>query len=239
MRRASLALAAAAALLATGCETTQEKSAEIGRKLGHATAATGTLRAGAANREVRVLRSVLVAAAGQSAVAVELSNTGSSAQVAFPVLIAVHDAHGKTVYRNDTEGIEPSLQSLALLPGHKTEWWVDNEVAGVAPTSVSVAVGASKAAASPTTPLIETSGVSASASFPGPHVSATVSNRSAIAQTQLAVYGVILSGSRVVGAGRAIVAALGAHASVSVVIPVLGSVDGHTISVTAAPEQLH
>ena len=87
--------------------------------------------------------------------------------------------------------------------------------------------------------MIATSAVSASASFPGPHVSATVSNRSAIAQRQLAVYAVILHGNSVVGAGRAIVTVLGAHASASVVIPVIGSVDGRTISLTAAPEQLH
>ena len=238
MRRAAAALAVAAALLATGCETTQELSARIGRSLGHQSAAAATLNLGAVNHRVRVLRSVLVRAAGQSAVAVELSNPGASAQAAFPVLIAVRDAEGKTVYRNDAGGIEPSLQHFALLPEHSTEWWVDNEVLAAAPTSVNVAVGASAAAVPSKTPVIATSAVSASASFPGPHVSATVSNRSAIAQRQLAVYAVILHGNSVVGAGRAIVTALGAHASASVVIPVIGSVDGRTISVTAAPEQL-
>ncbi|HLW95397.1 MAG TPA: hypothetical protein VKS25_08480 [Solirubrobacteraceae bacterium] len=241
MRRASLALAAAAALLASGCETTQEQSAKIGRALGHQSAATGTLRVGGANRSVRVLRSVLVGAAGQSAVAVELSNTGARPQASFPILIAVRDAHGKTVYRNDTEGIEPSLQSLSLLPAHASEWWVDNEVLGGAPKSVSVSVGASsgRVAVGGPPPLITTRALSASASFPGPHVSATVSNRSAVAQRQLALYAVVLNGNTVVGAGRAIVVALGAHASTSVVIPVIGSVDGRTISVTTAPGQLH
>ncbi|HEX4033941.1 MAG TPA: hypothetical protein VHX66_05815 [Solirubrobacteraceae bacterium] len=238
MRRA-VALAAAAALLASGCETTQELSARIGRSLGHQSAVAATLKLGAANRQVRVLRSVLLGAAGQSAVAVELSNPAAHAQAAFPVLIAVKNAGGETVYRNDSGGIEPSLQHLALLPAHSTGWWVDNEVLATAPTSVSVAVGASAAAAPSAPPVIATGAVSASASFPGPHVSATVSNRSAIAQRQLAVYVVILHGKSVVGAGRAIVTALGAHASTNVVIPVIGSVDGHTISLTAAPEQLH
>lgn len=239
MRRAAIVLAAALALLATGCETTQELSARIGRSLGHQSAAAATLKLGTANHRVRVLRSVLLGAAGQSAVAVELSNPTASAQAAFPVLIAVKDAGGKTVYQNDSGGIEPSLQHLALLPAHTTEWWVDNEVLAVAPKAVSVAVGAPAVAAPSTTPVIATSAVSASASFPGPHVSATVSNRSAIAQRQLAVYAVILHGTNVVGAGRAVVTALGAHASTSVVIPVIGSVDGATIAVAAAPEQLH
>ena len=238
MMRASLALAVAAALLATGCETTQERSAQIGRSLGHQGAATGRLHLGAANRGVHVLRSAVVRAGSQSAVAVELSNPGGRAQASFPVLIAVRDAHGRTVYRNDTEGIEPSLQRLALLPAHTSEWWVDNEVLAAAPTSVSVAVGASAAVVPHTTPLITTSGANASASFPGPHVSVTLSNRSASVQHGLAVYAVILDGGRVVGAGRAIVAQLAAHASASVVIPVIGSVDGRTISITAAPGQL-
>ncbi|HEY7966892.1 MAG TPA: hypothetical protein VID68_07680 [Solirubrobacteraceae bacterium] len=239
MIRASLALAAAAALLATACETTQERSALIGRSLGHQSAAAGTLKLGVANRAVRVLRSVVVRAGGQSAVAVELSNPSAVAQVSFPVLITVRDAHGRTVYRNDTAGIEPSLQTFALLPAHASEWWVDNEVLAASPASVGVAVGASAAAAVPrTTPLIATSAASASASFPGPHVSATLTNRSAIAQHALAVYAVILNGGRVVGAGRAIVAELRAGASTAVVIPVIGSVDGRTISLTTAPGQL-
>jgi hypothetical protein len=240
MRRRGGALAAAAALLlcASGCETTQELSAKIGRKLGHQSSITGTAKLGAVNTAVRVVRKVLLSSGGQSAVALQLVNTSATAQVAFPVVIDVTDAAGHTVYTNNTAGLEASLQTLALLAPHASAWWVDNEVLGAAPTGVAVKLGSSTASAPTTTPAIATSAVSASASFPGPHVAATVANRSSVAQSELAVYAVILKGDTVVGAGRGVVVSLAARASAQLVIPIVGSIDGRTISLTAAPADL-
>jgi hypothetical protein len=62
-------------------------------------------------------------------------------------------------------------------------------------------------------------GVSASDSFPGPHVAVTLHNGGSAAQSQLVIYAVALRGGRVVGAGRALVASLGADASSPAVIP--------------------
>jgi len=242
MSRAAAALAATAAIVigASGCETTQELSAKIGRRLGHQSADAGTTSLGAANRTVRVERSALVGSGGQYAVALELTNAGPQAQSDFAVLIDVLDASGKSVYRNNTKGIEASIQGLSLLPAHATAWWVDNEVLAAAgpPTSVTAAVGASTGSVTATIPVLTTRGVSASNSFPGPHVSATVENRSSVAQSELAVYAVALRGGKVVGAGRGIVAALAAGASAQVEIPMVGSVDGSTISLTVAPARL-
>ena len=63
----------------------------------------------------------------------------------------------------------------------------------------------------------------------------TVFNRSSIAQSQLPVYAVALSGGRVVGAGRGIVATLAAGASAQVEVPIVGTVSGSTISLTVPP----
>jgi hypothetical protein len=242
MIRPAAALAATAAILigASGCETTQELSAKIGRKLGHQSAVAGTTSLGAANRTVRVERTALLGSGGQYAVALELTNAGAKAQADFAVLIDVLDAKRRSVYRNDTKGIEASIQRLALLPAHATEWWVDNEVlaAGGPPASVTAAVGASTGAVPTAVPAITTRGVSASDSFPGPHVNATVENRSTVAQSELPVYAVALRGGSVVGAGRGIVAALAAGASAQLEIPMVGSVDGSTISLTVAPTSL-
>ncbi len=94
---------------------------------------------------MRVVRTTLLGSGGQYAVALELTNTGAQAQANFAVLIDVLDAKGRSVYRNDTTGIEASIQQLALLPAHTTEWWVDNEViaSGGPPAAVTAAVGAS------------------------------------------------------------------------------------------------
>jgi len=241
MRRRGAALAAAAALLVSvaGCETTQEQSAKIGRELGKQSAITGQTSLGRASTAVRVKEKVLIDAGGSTAVALELTNTSAQAQVGFPVLIDVADAAGKSVYENDTKGIEPSLQQLALLAPNSTAWWVDNEVLASAPKTVSARVGASTIGAPASIPQITTSKASASASFPGPHVSATVTNRSKLTQTELAVYAVILKGTQAVGAGRAVVASLPAGASTQVLIPVVGAIDGSTIALTAAPTTLH
>jgi len=241
MRRRGAAFAAAATLLLSvaGCETTEEQSAKIGRELGKQSAIAGHTSLGSASRAVRVKSKVLISSGGSAAVALELTNTSAQAQVSFPILIDVADAAGKGVYENNTKGIDPSLQQLALLAPHATVWWVDNEVLATAPKTVSARVGASKAAAPTSIPQITTSKASASASFPGPHVSATVSNRSQLTQSQLAVYAVILKGSQAVGAGRAVIASLGPGASTRVLIPVIGAIDGSTIALTSAPTTLH
>jgi len=239
MTRAAAALAAAGliAIGASACQTTQQLSAKIGAKLGHQSAIAGTTRLGAVNRAVRIDRTALVSSSGQTAVALALTNTGASAQAAFPVLIDVRDARGHTVYRNDTKGIEPSIQQLALLAPHATAWWVDNEVlaSGGVPKSVTAALGAATAAAPATVPDVTAKNVSASNSFPGPHVSLTVENGSSVAQAELPVYVVALRGKTVVGAGRGIVPALAAGHSAALSVPMIGAVDKSTIFVTIAP----
>jgi hypothetical protein len=236
MTRAAAALAVGmlAALVLSACETTQDESAKIARELGHQRANPGTTQIGAANRAVRVVRSALVAGT-PAAAAFELTNTSATAQAAIPVAISVRDAKGAVVYRNDTRGIEASIQTLAFLPAHATTWWVDNEVlaTGGAAASVGAQVGTGTGARREAQ-QISVHGVSASVSFPGPHVDVTLHNDGTAAQSQLAVYAVALRGGRVIGAGRALVASLAAGASAPTLIPMAGSVTGATISVTAA-----
>ena len=238
MRPAAAAFAAGLIVLgASGCETTQQQSAKIARTLGHQSAIAGTTRLGAANRDVRIEQEVLLTAAGQSAVALKLTNTSTRTQTDFPVLIEVLDAKGSAVYRNNTSGIEPSIQQFALLAPHATAWWVDNEVlaSGGVPKTATGQLGAATAPAPGAVPSITTEAVSASDSFPGPHVSVTVRNRSTIAQRQLPVYAVARRGGRVVGAGRGIIPSLAPGAGAQVQVPMVGSVSESTISLTVPP----
>jgi hypothetical protein len=233
MRRAAAALCALVALAATGCETTQQLSAQIGRRLGHQSAVAGTTALGARNRDVRVDATALIAG-HPAAVAVELTNTSATALTDVPVTLDVRDAKGASVYRNDTKGIEPSLQQIAALPGHATLWWVDDQIlaAGV-PSAVSVHVGAATAPPRPA-PAVTASGTSASDAFPGPHVSTTVRNTSSVAARQLAVYAVTIRGGHAVGAGRALVASLAPGARAAVTIPIAGVATGARIELTVA-----
>ena len=238
MKPAAAALAAGLIVLgASGCETTQQQSAKIARTLGHQSAIAGTTRLGAANRDVRIEQEALLTAGGQSAVALKLTNTSARAQADFPVLIEVLNAKGGPVYRNNSSGIEASIQQFALLAPHATAWWVDNEVlaSGGVPKTATGRLGAATTQAPSAVPSITTEAVSASDSFPGPHVSATVRNRSTIAQRQLPVYAVALRGGRVVGAGRGIIPSLAPGAGAQVQVPIVGSVSESTISLTVPP----
>ncbi len=233
MRRAAAPLCALVALAASGCETTQQLSAKIGRRLGHQSAIAGTTGVGARNREVRVDATALIAG-HPAAVAVELTNQSATAQTGVPVTLDVRDAKGVSVYRNDTKGIEPSLQQIAALPGHATLWWVDDQILATGvPSAVSVRVGAATAPPGPA-PAITTSATTASDAFPGPHVSTTLHNTSSTTARQVAVYAVTIRGGRAVGGGRALVASLAPGARTAVTIPIAGVATGARIELTVA-----
>jgi len=234
MRRAAAPLCALAALAVSGCETTQQLSARIGRSLGHQNAIAGTTATGALNRAVRVDATALIAG-NPAAVAVLLTNESATAQTDVPVGLDVRDAKGASVYRNNTAGIEPSLQQLALLPAHATLWWVDDQVlsTGGAPSTVTVRVGTATAPARGAA-TIAVSGTSASDAFPGPHVSATLTNASSVAAHGLAVYAVTIRSGHAVGAGRALVASLAPGARAPVTIPITGVATGARIELTVA-----
>ena len=230
LRTAAIAATLAAALLA-GCETTQQESAKIARALGHRRADPGTTTIARSNAEVHVVRAALLAGS-PAAVALELVNDGAFAQSAIPIAIEVRDAAGDVAYRNDTHGIEPSLQQLGLLGAHRTAWWVDNEVlAAGRPAAVSALIGAGAAAADPSA---SAGAAVASDGFPGPHVDVTLRNGGRRALRELAVYAVALRGGRVVGAGRALVASLAPGAAATALVPMTGAVDGARVAVSVA-----
>ena len=233
MKRAAAPLCALVALAASGCETTQQLSAQIGRRLGHQSAIAGTTATGARNRDVRVDATALIAGR-PAAVAVELTNLSANAQADVPVTLDVRDAKGMSVYRNDTKGIEPSLQQIAALPGHATRWWVDDQILGTGvPSAVSVRVEAATTTPRPASAIVA-SGTSASDAFPGPHVSTTLRNTSNVPLRAVAVYAVTIRGGRAVGAGRALVASLAPGAGASVTIPITGVATGARIELTVA-----
>jgi hypothetical protein len=145
MRRIlATAVFGALALGMSACESTESESAKLGREGAKLIASSAPVGLGVANSQVRVGRAVLVKGSGRVAAAVQLTNTGAAPQVNVPVLIDVFGARGTSLYRNDTQGLEPSLQAMPLLGSHREGWWVDDQVLANAPTSVQVRVGASR-----------------------------------------------------------------------------------------------
>jgi hypothetical protein len=242
-------------LLMSGCESTESESARLGREGAKLVAAAGTVGLGRANQMVHVGQVALVQSEGRTAAAVQLTDTGSVGQTNVPVLIDVMDAKGASVYRNNTQGIEPSLQEIALLRPHRPTWWVDDQVlvSGIA-SSTHVRVGAAKstpsdasaggvasagASAANAGADVQASVVGLGSNVGGPYLDGTVVNRTGVAQHNMPVFAVALRGGRVVGAGRALVpslAASGSARSASFRIYLVGSTAGAHIELSPVPE---
>ncbi len=233
------------ALTLSACESTETESARLGREGAKLIAGAGTLATGGVNPDVRVAQAALVQGSGRTAAAVRLVNTGAGAQLDVPVLIDVRSPQGASLYRNDIQGLEPSLQQMALLPAHASGWWVDDQVlASGTPSSVNVRVGvaklsAAKAVVSGGVSQVRVSGATlGSQELVGPYVDANVVNRSGVAQHNMPIFAVALRGQRVVAAGRALVPSLavsGAASRASFRLYLVGSPAGARIELTPAP----
>ncbi|HEY5192697.1 MAG TPA: hypothetical protein VIJ39_02350 [Solirubrobacteraceae bacterium] len=193
------------ALMLSGCESTQERSAELRGQAKHDVLAAQSASVHKESASVEVVQSTVVHSSGGSAVVVALRNTSTHTLENAPIEITVRDAHGGVLFQNNQPGLEPSLTRISLLPPGAQTTWVDDQVetTGV-PASASALVG---------------EGVQASGSIPqlnltGAHLSAetgneatlsgTVTNRSQTAQQNLVVYAVARRGSKIVAAGRAV-----------------------------------
>jgi hypothetical protein len=160
---------------------------------------------GPANRDVRVGRAVLVRGGGTLAAVVELRNRGPRAQAGVPLLIDVRDARGKSVYRNDLQGLQPALQHAGLVPGRGRVWWVDDQLLGVTTASrVRARVGRGRALAG--APRVALRGLGYRTDSDGTYLTGRVINRTGRLLRDVPVYAVALRRGRVVAAGRALVA---------------------------------
>ncbi len=201
---APLAIACAGvALVVTGCESTQDKSAKIAAELGPVAKEKG-LAIGKRSKDVRVVSTTLLTDANGSAVAVELHNDSGRDLAEVPLLIDVLDAQGRSVYRNDIPGIEPALAAVPFIPAGGDVTWVHDQVLATGkPAKVKVTVGAGgepvggeRPAVSVFEPKLEGD------PYTGVAASGEVVNESGADVERLLLYAVAREGSRIVAAGR-------------------------------------
>lgn len=196
-----------AAVALAGCTTTAERSARIAAQGQKLLSSGSTIDVSKPNRDVRVRRTAVLGSAAAGVVAVELENTGTKPQAVVPLLVRVRGAGGKQVYANDTPGLQPSLQSVAVLRPGKKLWWVDDQVTATArPKSVAVKVGAGRPL--PAAPRITLRDVHFTSDAGGRYLTGIVHNATGRVQNDAPVSVVALRGSKVVGAGRALVPVL-------------------------------
>lgn len=190
-------------LLATGCESTQDKSARIAAELGPVSREKG-LAIARESKDVRVVDTTLLGDANGSAVVVEVHNESDKDLVDVPILIDVLDAKGRSVYRNDIPGIEPALAAIPLVPAGGEAVWVHDQVLATGkPTSVEVRIGASDTTFSGELPRVSVSGPRLEGDpYTGIAAAGEALNRSGADLDRLLLYGIARQGGKIVAAGR-------------------------------------
>ena len=194
---------AGVALVATGCESTQDKSAKIAAELGPVAVEKG-LHISKQSRDIRVTSTTLLSDANGSAVVVELHNDSERDLAEVPLLIDVLDAKGRSVYRNDIPGIEQALASVPFIPAEGDAIWVHDQILATGkPASVKAKVGAGGVAFSGRPPVVSvTEPKLESDPYTGVAAGGEVVNDSGEDLERLLLYAVARRGGRIVAAGR-------------------------------------
>lgn len=239
MRLLPLAAAAAACLAFAGCESTQDRSARLAKQ-GDAPFKEKGLHVGRESRSVKPGATEVLKDANGTAVVVALRNDSKTSLAGVPVAIDVEDGHGKSVFKNDAAGIEPSLTSVAVLrPGERMDWVNDQIAPAGTPKKVKVRVGVEKGKAPATLPKVTLSSPSLeNDATSGVNAAGFVKNASKLEQRKLVIYAVARRGSRVVAAGRANVARLRPGKRVRFHVYFIGNPRGAKLTLAAPPTVL-
>ncbi len=232
-------LAMALVALASGCESTQDRSArlektgakQIGQEKGVVVSHQGA--------DVKVLATAAIGSPDGAAAVVRMRNVGSRALVRLPISVNVKGGRGRSLYRNDQAGLERSLVSAPLVRPGQTLWWVNDQVtADGRPRSVSATVGEGRPAGGSPPDVVVTKVRLSVDPVSGVEAKGFVRNRSAIPQRLMPIFAVALKGGRVVAAGRAIVERLRSRASARFSVFFIGDPRGARLEVAASPTVL-
>ena len=225
---------------ATGCESSQDRSAQLEKQGAKLIANQHGLVLHGHNAAVRVLQAGVVTDANGTAAAVLLRNIEPTPLGQVPIAIDVLGPGHKTVFANSAPGLEASLTSVPALPPKGDMTWVDDQVipAGKA-LSVHARIGAGGNGAPRALPQIvvsqprlqndATSGLEAVGS---------VTNRSSIDQLRLFVYVSAWNGGRLISAGRGALQQLAAHHHATYHVFLIGNPNGAQLTATAPPTVL-
>jgi hypothetical protein len=228
----ALTVLAAVAVALGGCETTAEQSAKLEKAAKRVAPAHVGLSIAHASIHAKATQTTVVHDSEGAAAAVTVRNLSPRTRMSIPIAITVRSAHGQTLYRNNAAGLEAALTQVASIPPHGVVTWVDDQVpAAGEPASVSAEVGEAPAASGPE-PQIEVQGAHVAEASTG-EAAGTVHNRSNIAQHRLVVYMIARKAGRIVAAGRAVLAEVGAGASVPFQLFLVGSPAGATLEASA------
>jgi hypothetical protein len=226
-------LLASTALMLSGCETTAEKSAKLERAAKRIAQATQTgLKIAHPSTVVKVISSEIVdGSQGAAAVVLTLHNDSAKALGEVPIAVSLKDAKGASLYSNATPGLAKTLTSIALLAPHATATWIDDQIQASGATSVAAEVGEGKPVG-----VGAPAQLSVDAARPQEgSVEGTLTNGSNTAQSELVIYAVAKRGSRIVAAGRAVLASVAGGTSVPSQVFFVGDPQGAQLQLSAPP----
>jgi hypothetical protein len=228
------------ALALMGCESTQDKAKKVQAANAPAVQADSVeFDVGKPSKDVKAGKSTLLHDQYGDAVVVELRNTGKQAAVNVPILVDVLDASGKSVFKNDQPGLDPTLNHVALIePGETFDWVNDQIQASGKPASVKVTVGESNGEVPKQLPEIDLGAPKVETDVSGIKAAGPITNKSKLDQQQLVVFGVARQGGRVVAAGRALIKTLKASKPAHYNIFFIGDPKGAETKVAAPPTTL-
>jgi hypothetical protein len=224
-----------------GCESTQQKSAQLAKQPRSVAQERGVV-VKRANPAVRVLRTAVVRDRYGTAVAVQLRLRGRHPQAQLPIAFDVAGAGGKPLYTNDLPGLAASLTHVALLRPGRSVWWVNDQVQADGARRAKARVGAASVKASATAlaraPRLEPAALRLDEDSSGSFTRGVLRNRSKIEQRNVTVFAIAERGNRVVAAGRAGIERLKARGKASFKVFWIGDPKGARLRVFAPPTTL-
>lgn len=237
-RRAVTCLAVAGlALGAAGCTSTQDKAAAL-QAQGTGNIDTRTVQAGKANPDVEVVREHILSDENGTAVVLELRNTSKTRYAEVPIIIDVQGEGGQSLYRNDIEGIERSVQQYSVLRPEREAIWVNDVVsAAEEPADVQVEIGKGSVLDTKE-PRMTIQNRELRDDVDGATLTGFVANKSDIEQKDVVIYAAAFNGTKLVAAGRAMVPQVKAKARTRFNVLFIGDPRGARIELDVPPTVL-
>jgi hypothetical protein len=234
-------LISALSFLFSACESTQQKSERLGRAGKGTSLAAKGLVVSRQSTDVKVIETDALQDSNGTAAVVALRNTSKRALAEVPIAIDVRDAGGKSLFRNDAPGLEPTLVKAPLLrPGERFLWVNDQVSASTKPHSLKVKVGETATPSPAHVPRIElTAPRLEHDSVSGSEAIGMVANHSRVEQRKLVVFAVARRAGKVVAAGRAQINRLQPGKRARFHVFFIGNPSGARITVAAPPTELH
>jgi hypothetical protein len=198
------ALAGLAIAVLSACSSTQSRSAELEDASATVLLEEDGVKVTKENPEIKVVSTAVLSEEEGSAVVVELHNDSDETLVDVPISLEVLDAKGKTVYTNETPGLEQALVAVPYVPAHGDALWVNDQVlASGEPKTARVRVGVGGVPFSGERPEIDVSEPKLERDpVSGLVAEGTVVNRTGEDQNRLLFYAIARKGGEIVAAGR-------------------------------------